>query len=137
MIDPAMCDAEFRVIGYEIHLKANHPDFVTYTVEIFYDVATWSIQRRFNQFKIMNNGFKSIPGYTDCLPEEDNKMKFAPAYLNKRQVDLDDFMQIICASRIAIFNNTTATSVFTRFIAPVQLGDKKGPNFVLPFKLEL
>jgi hypothetical protein len=46
-------------------------------------------------------------------------------------------MQIVCTSRIAIFNNPTAVSHFTRFLAPIQLGDKKGPNFALPFKLEL
>lgn len=69
--------------------------------------------------------------------KEDKTQKFDEGFLKKRHSILKDWMKRLVDGRAAIFANKFAQSEFTRFIAPVQLGDKKGPNFMLPFKLEL
>jgi hypothetical protein len=108
-------------------------------VEVEYDRSTWVINRRFKQFTEMDSGFRrTIPGYTDLLPKKkDKKQKFDETFLKERLKALDFYVGVICNSRPAIFASDVSFNAFSRFFAPVQYGDVKGPDFILPFKLIL
>lgn len=70
-------------------------------------------------------------------PQNYKQIKFDSGLLKDRGAKLAEYMSIVCNSRPAIFMNQKSREEFTRFIAPVQYGDVKGPNYVLPFKLVL
>jgi len=138
-VDPSVCSAEFHIVKYDIQMKGKKPDFVTYRIEVYYWVSSWIINRRFKQFLEMDKSFqREISGYTPCLPVMDTLTpKFDSAFLKDRQQKLDEYLQIVCNSRPAIFASNFSALHFMKFIAPVQYGDVKGPNFILPFKLVL
>jgi len=48
----------------------------------------------------------------------------------------NSYFQILVNDRSNVFNDRKAGAYFTRFIAPVQIGDEKTEDFVMPFRLE-
>jgi len=139
-INLVSCYADFSVVGYEIKIKNGKPDFVVYKVDVVYGDNLWTIFRKYSQFTQLDGFFKKdIRGYSECLPpkpKDYKTVKFDNNFLRERQRIVDEYMQILCSSRGSIFAGEFCSVAFTRFIAPIQLGDIKGPGFILPFKLE-
>eukprot|EP01119_Soliformovum_irregulare_P011662 TRINITY_DN2946_c0_g1_i1.p1 TRINITY_DN2946_c0_g1~~TRINITY_DN2946_c0_g1_i1.p1 ORF type:complete len:380 (-),score=174.99 TRINITY_DN2946_c0_g1_i1:40-1056(-) len=140
-IDPATCEAELTLTKHNTAMKGSKPHYSTFTIEIYYAGVTWSINRRYKQFVEMDMAFRNqIRGYTDMLPKtssEEKKRKFDKTFLDQRLIVLSQYIQVVNQSRTAVFASQKASFAFCKFLAPIQYGDVKGPDFMLPFKVDL
>jgi len=140
-IDPAFCEASFDVLSYNIHKKNGKPDFVTFEISVWYGGSTWTIHRRWSQITAMDAAFKKeIVGYVPFLPAKPpnyKAIKFEDFLQVERRQKLHEYMQIVNNARPAIFNGKVSKDLFTKFAAPCQMGDKKDPNCIVPFKIIL
>jgi len=147
--DPATCDCQISIVSYEIKLKEKKPNHVMYKMQINYAGSEWIVFRKWGQFSALDSVFKSLDGYIPFArpPKSSNskQAKFDPPLLAERCKILNEWMQIVIQIREAIFNARISSSVikespkdaFTKFLAPIQLGDQKGADYLQPFRITL
>lgn len=70
------------------------------------------------------------------LGPKPTKKNFHPEFVEQRKLELDNWLQELCRYCYIIWSDPKLTYEFTKFIAPVQMGDIKPPAFVMPFTLE-
>jgi hypothetical protein len=68
-----------------------------------------------------------LPGFrVDLLPEKpEKKQKYESDYLKKAQEQLTTYLEYLNSFRTTIFAFEAAASQFCKFLAPLQMGDKK------------
>jgi hypothetical protein len=73
------------------------------------------------------------------LPEKklSKKETFDAQTISERKISLSKLLDALVAQRDLIFSDSLRSFHFAKFIAPIQIGDQRPPNFVMPFKLEL
>jgi len=137
-LDPVACSCGITVVSFELKLKNNKPDFVSFKIEVYFDYYQWVIYRRFKQIATMDFTLRREAKIQNALPvsNEDKKLKYDKNFLEERRQGLSNYFQLLNDSRKPIFANSLAASAFVRFISPLQYGDEKVPGFVLPFNLE-
>ena len=64
------------------------------------------------------------------------KENIDPSFIEERRKQLVLFIDSVANSRQAIFADKYYVYHFAKFMAPVQIGDVRPDNFVMPFKLE-
>jgi len=140
-VDPAYCEARFDVIAFHIQKKNGKPKFVTFEINVFYGDSNWTIFRRWSQVTSMDSAFKKeIVGYTPILPIKPpnyKQIKFEESLQEERRQKLNEYLKIVNNARPAIFKGKASKDLFMKFTSPCQMGDKKSPNCMVPFKLTL
>lgn len=100
----------------------------------------WTIYRRYNQFSDVNDTLSrgSSIRLSGLLPPKNLKKKenFDPNFIEERRKQLQNFVDALVIQRPTIFADKYFTFHFTKFMAPVQIGDDRPDNFVMPFKIE-
>jgi hypothetical protein len=111
-----------------------------YRLEVKYAHLRWTIFRRYNQFNEMRDHL--IRGPTAprilALPSKNysKKENLDPNFIEERRKNLENFIESVVNQRQAIFADKYYVYHFAKFMAPVQIGDIRPDNFVMPFKLE-
>jgi len=128
MTDPINCYCEFRVAS----AKEQEGKF-QFKIHVTFSGQEWIVHRFEKQFLDLYTNLIScnVNGIRGSLPRKgkDNGMDWVCA-------NLSTFLSGISRERAAIFADKKATAYYTRFIAPCQLGDEKGPELAMPFKME-
>jgi hypothetical protein len=61
--------------------------------------------------------------------------KLDAEFVNARRTELQHWLSEIADSVQVIFNNDSLANQFAQLFGPTQIGDKKGQDFVFPFKV--
>lgn len=76
-----------------------------------------------------------MPAENKRCRRDDSKYEFT--LKNLTDSDLEGFLGLCIRERYTLNTNFKAFTLFTRFIAPVQIGDQKDPDFVVELSLSL
>jgi len=138
-IDCSKCSCSMHCSSYEIRMKNDKPDFVSYKVEVRFENIEWIVYRRYKQFSQMDFTFRrDVKGYANSMPDDktSKKQKYEKSFIEERRKGLDKYMQTLVNFRVGIFSTKLTASIFVKFITPTQWGDEKPPGFICPLRLE-
>jgi len=104
-----------------------------YTVHVTFSGQEWIVYRNEKQFgdlytNLIDCGVFGIRGQFPKKSRDTSIEWLCNGYTS--------FLLQLSRERIYIFNDKKATALYTRFIAPCQVGDEKSSDFVMPFKIE-
>lgn len=74
---------------------------------------------------------------TEPFPEKTTSKNYHPEFVEKRKIELNSVLQELTTHCDTILASKKLTFHFCKFMFPVQHGDRKADDFVLPFPLEL
>eukprot|EP01119_Soliformovum_irregulare_P024547 TRINITY_DN8816_c0_g1_i1.p1 TRINITY_DN8816_c0_g1~~TRINITY_DN8816_c0_g1_i1.p1 ORF type:complete len:292 (+),score=52.11 TRINITY_DN8816_c0_g1_i1:224-1099(+) len=138
-IDPLTCEKSFVISSYDIVYNNDLPSYVAWKIDVVFDDFQWTIFRRWKQFvtldgSIMSRSSKKKYQLEPLPPVRRNPLdKFDVDFLDNRMTGLNIYLRCIKDNLGNAFSDG-AVKKFLKFIAPIQHGDIKSPNFVLPFK---
>jgi len=61
--------------------------------------------------------------------------KLDKSFVDARREELQRWLANVCSTKTLIFGNDHLANDFAHVFGPTQLGDKKGDDFVFPFKV--
>jgi len=124
--DPVNCYCEFRVTeGKEQDGK------MLYKIQVLFSGQEWKVFRFEKQFSdLYSNLVSQCLGIRGQLPRKKDSIEIFCA-------GLTTFLTILSRERQLIFMDKKSTAFYTRFIAPCQVGDEKGADFAMPFKIDI
>jgi len=131
LTDPVNCYCDIRFLegkDYEGKLR--------FKILMRFADQEWIIYRYDKQIIDLNANITN--GITCNINSVRNKFpKKTPGMTIENMCELySGYFAILVKDRASVFNDRKAGAYFTRFIAPVQLGDEKAADFVMPFRLE-
>jgi len=141
------CDLHATIIGTQTQ-KTSKPwsTFTLYVVQVImclpyesepFRVQSWTIFRRFRQFYELHRKMQEGGAYF-CMkqfpPKERNR--FDPDIIAYRWLQLDSYLKELVENHlVGILQSKIHHYHFAKFMAPVQMGDIKAENFLMPFDL--
>jgi len=118
-------------------LFTSYEVFVTLTNPNIHNGKTqmWTVFRRYSQFrdlylKMYQSGAMKL---IFDIPNEPAERNLSPEFIEKRRYSLNESVKEIITHHQTIFDSKRLTYYLSLFVAPIQLGDKKPPDFVMPF----